>query len=108
MNKETRKKVNPGDKRNVSFPQNIDQEFLDYLNSKKNFSGALIELALKGFKNKDIIKLENRIENLEKIISKNSEIGHDNGINKTTLDKAQSSFMFDFDPVNPEDEDDDF
>src|SRR4030042_3987511 len=68
-----RKEISPGDKRAVSFPLDIDKEFLDYLNSQNNFSGTLINLAIKGYKSKKIENLEKRIENLENVINKKSD-----------------------------------
>jgi hypothetical protein len=38
-----RKEIRPGDKRNISFPLDIDLEFLRFLNNQSNFSGALIK-----------------------------------------------------------------
>jgi len=96
-----RKEINPGDKRNISFPLDIDAEFLRFLNNQSNFSGALISLAIQGFKNRKLENLEKRIESLEFMISKKSlEVGQD-----------ESNKYFGFDLNNPKildpDEEDD-
>lgn len=55
-----------GEKRNISFPLDIDQDLLKYLNNQKNLSGTLIRLAREGLLFGHILKnLEMRIQILE-------------------------------------------
>lgn len=100
---EKRKEIKPGDKRNISFPLDIDAEFLGFLNRQSNFSGALISLAVQGFKNRKLENLEKRIESLESVINKKS----------LTSEHKESSQYFSFDlnnpkMLNPDEEDDHF
>jgi hypothetical protein len=98
-----RKEIKPGEKRNISFPLDIDTEFLRFLNNQSNFSGALISLAIQGFKNKKLENLEKRIESLEFTINKKSlEAEHK---------ESNKYFSFDLnDPkmLDPDEEDDHF
>jgi len=98
-----RKEIRPGDKRNISFPLDIDLEFLRFLNNQSNFSGALISLAVQGFKNKKLENLEKRIESLEFTINKKTlETGHK---------EANQYYSFDFNKpkiLEPDEEDDHF
>lgn len=64
-----KRKVKPGGRRNISFPMDINLEFLDYLNSQNNFSAAIIKLAIKGFESIKIDELEERISKLEEQIN---------------------------------------
>jgi hypothetical protein len=104
------KKILPGDKRNISFPLDIDSTFLDYLNNQKNLSGTIMRLALKGFKTQRMDELEKRIENIETIISnkmlETKKPSH--------IEQNDDMFNFNYDTfgnsnyLDPEEEDDQF
>lgn len=62
--------LKPGDKRNISFPEDIDQDLLNYLNTQKTLSSTLIRLAREGLLFGHILKnLERRIQILESKLS---------------------------------------
>jgi len=105
-----RKKILPGDKRNISFPLDIDAAFLDYLNNQKNLSGTIMRLALQGFKNQKMEALEKRIENIETIVN-NKILEPEKPVH---IEQNNDMFNFNYDTfgnsnyLDPEEEDDQF
>jgi hypothetical protein len=94
----SRRKIIPGEKRTISFPKNIDTEFLNYLNCNGNFSGTLLSLAIEGFKSRKQKTLEGRIEKLENILIPTTE---------TVNSKPIYNFSFDANEKLPPEEEDD-
>ena len=112
-----RKKVKPGDKRNISFPLDIRKDFLDFLNSQSNFSGALVKLALEGFESFKIDELEKRIKELEekvndneKLLQNNEVLKNDEVVKNDSKEKEGCNIDVSSIPslINPEEEDDEF
>ena len=91
--------IKPGDRRNISFPQDIDPVFLDFLNDQNNVSGTLLRLARDAWFLGDIA---NRIQELEKRILRMENCEGKKEIEIDYMDILKSADIPSVEPVDDE------
>jgi len=66
-----------GKKFSISIPRNVSEAVIEYLNSKENISGAIMELLEEALQNRKKGSIEERLERLERFFE---EVGSDKNL----------------------------